>query len=155
MTNQWLSLVTTLSASLPSTIAMTHLLMDATTQVLSTPPVLPPQILGSNSTGLLAPVGRRISILCNGIPYWRCCSSYLSFRYCGPWVYCFGLDGNDNPIQADFYEFSTNCSRVNDSCAFTRTVSAVPLPAAAWLFGSALAGLGFVRKYKRRTLLTA
>ena len=66
----------------------------------------------------------------------------------------FGLDGNDNPIQADFYEFSTNCS-VNDSCAFTRTVSAVPLPAAAWLFGSALAGLGFVRKYKRRTLLTA
>ena len=33
--------------------------------------------------------------------------------------------------------------------------SPVPLPAAAWLFGSALAGLGFVRKYKQREILAA
>lgn len=35
---------------------------------------------------------------------------------------------------------------------YDNSVSAVPVPAAAWLFGTALAGLGFARRYKQRTL---
>ena len=34
-------------------------------------------------------------------------------------------------------------------------LTAVPLPAAAWLFGTALAGLGFARKYRRGEMLVA
>lgn len=62
-----------------------------------------------------------------------------------------GIDEDSNPIQipidAEIYNFNTNC--IHDSCAFTRTVSAVPLPAAAWLFGSALLGLIGVAKRKK------
>ena len=35
------------------------------------------------------------------------------------------------------------------------SLTAVPLPAAAWLFGTALAGLGFARKYRRGEMLVA
>ena len=66
-----------------------------------------------------------------------------------------GSDSLGHLISADIYSFDTTNNCMGGNCTFTRTVSPVPLPAAAWLFGSALAGLGFVRKYKRRTLLTA
>lgn len=35
---------------------------------------------------------------------------------------------------------------------YTSPPAPVPLPAAAWLFGTAIAGLGFARKYKQRAL---
>lgn len=55
-----------------------------------------------------------------------------------------GLDADNNTMSADLYSFSTNCGEPN--CTFSRTVSAVPIPAAAWLFGSALLGLGVIKR---------
>jgi hypothetical protein len=58
-----------------------------------------------------------------------------------------GEDEFGSELRADIYSFSTNCSDAN--CTFSRTVSAVPLPAAAWLFGSAMIGLfGIARRKK-------
>ena len=52
-------------------------------------------------------------------------------------------DFNVVDLEAILFEFSTDCPDAN--CTFTRTV--VPVPAAAWLFGSALLGLmGIKRK---------
>lgn len=60
-----------------------------------------------------------------------------------------GQDVNGNPIEQDIV-FST-CTGGDPSCAFTRTVSAVPVPAAVWLFGSGLIGLvGMARRRKLR-----
>lgn len=59
-------------------------------------------------------------------------------------VYGTDLDGNE--MNADIYRFATNCPDAN--CTFTRTVSAVPVPAAVWLFGSALLGLGALKRRK-------
>ncbi|WP_206046768.1 VPLPA-CTERM sorting domain-containing protein [Mangrovimicrobium sediminis] len=55
-----------------------------------------------------------------------------------------GEDANGNYLDADIFSFSTDCG--DESCAFTRTISAVPLPAAAWLFSSALFGLVVARR---------
>lgn len=51
----------------------------------------------------------------------------------------YGQDADGNPLDETLYAFDTNCAGA--SCTFTRDVSAVPLPAAAWLFGSAMLGL--------------
>jgi hypothetical protein len=37
----------------------------------------------------------------------------------------------------------------DDGAAYSGTISAVPLPAAAWLFGSALLGLGAMRRKQK------
>lgn len=50
-----------------------------------------------------------------------------------------GIDMDGNSIEQDI-AFDA-CTSQSDSCAFTRTVSAVPVPAAVWLFGSGLLGL--------------
>ena len=50
-----------------------------------------------------------------------------------------GEDEFGNVIEADIYRFTTNCPDAN--CTFSRTVTPVPLPAAVWLFGTALLGL--------------
>ncbi len=52
------------------------------------------------------------------------------------------VDGEDefgNTLTADIYRFVTDCPAAN--CTFSREVTAVPLPAAVWLLGSALFGL--------------
>lgn len=64
-----------------------------------------------------------------------------------------GLDANGNALSADALSFNT-CPEGNDpSCAFTRTVtdnlSEVPVPAAAWLFGSGLLGLAGIGRRTR------
>ena len=46
---------------------------------------------------------------------------------------------------ADFY-CNDNASELREIYSGTVTASAVPVPAAVWLFGSALAGLGWVRR---------
>lgn len=64
-------------------------------------------------------------------------------------VYGFFYDGEGHEVQldTDIYHFSTNCLEAN--CTFTRTVvSEVPLPAAAWLFGTAILGLGSLKRTK-------
>lgn len=55
----------------------------------------------------------------------------------------YGLDADGNSIDADAFRFTTCGDGVEDaSCVFTRdVVSTVPVPAAAWLFGSGLLGL--------------
>jgi hypothetical protein len=61
-----------------------------------------------------------------------------------------GLDAEGNTIEAEIVSFNT-CNSGEESCAFTRTVSAVPVPAAAWLFGSGILGLaGISRKRTAR-----
>lgn len=58
-----------------------------------------------------------------------------------------GLDADGNAIEQDIL-FGATCVSQSESCAFTRTVvSAVPVPAAVWLFGSGLLGLvGIARR---------
>ena len=54
-----------------------------------------------------------------------------------------GIDTVYDLVLVDFFpESEINC--LNYSC--TGTISAVPVPAAVWLFGSALAGLGWMRR---------
>lgn len=56
-----------------------------------------------------------------------------------------GRNSSYQEIQADVHRFNTpSCS--NSICAFTRTVTAIPVPGAVWLFGGALAGLGLLRR---------
>ena len=54
------------------------------------------------------------------------------------------LAGNDTPgVSGD--------SRWYDSTSFTVNVAAIPIPAAAWLFGSGLLGLvGVARRWRRK-----
>lgn len=60
-----------------------------------------------------------------------------------------GLDANGNTLEADALEIMTCPFGYSDQCAFTRTVSAVPVPAAIWLFGPAIFGLlSFFRQSK-------
>jgi hypothetical protein len=55
----------------------------------------------------------------------------------------YGEDADGNELEADIYQFYTDCG--DASCDFSRTV--VPIPAAAWLFGSAMVGLvGLARR---------
>jgi hypothetical protein len=60
-----------------------------------------------------------------------------------------GTDIDGNTLRSSV-ELASSCPSRTPDCAFTRTViSAVPVPAAAWLFGSALLGLvGLKRKIK-------
>ncbi|MEM9057229.1 MAG: VPLPA-CTERM sorting domain-containing protein, partial [Pseudomonadota bacterium] len=51
----------------------------------------------------------------------------------------FGEDADGNELLGEVLRFDTDCG--GPECTFTRTVSAVPLPAAAWLLGSALLGV--------------
>jgi hypothetical protein len=51
-----------------------------------------------------------------------------------------GLDIHGNELQSYAVKFST-CPSEGPDCLFTRTVSTVPVPAAAWLFGSGILGL--------------
>jgi len=60
----------------------------------------------------------------------------------------YGEDPDGNQIDADIYQFFTDCPDTN--CVFTREVSAVPIPAAAWLFGSALFGLAGIARRRAR-----
>jgi hypothetical protein len=50
------------------------------------------------------------------------------------------------PFQRYFTVAEVACSSGDTSCAFTRTVTPVPLPAAAWLFGAGLVGLAKVAR---------
>jgi hypothetical protein len=75
-----------------------------------------------------------------------------------------GLTSIDAPVQVSLFysdvltdsggdfslEFNSQISGflAQDDGALTGTVSAVPIPAAVWLFGSALAGLGWMRRRK-------
>jgi hypothetical protein len=52
--------------------------------------------------------------------------------------------GPHGTLIEDIYYFETDCAM--PSCSFTRTVAPVPLPAAAWLFGSALLGLAGIKR---------
>ena len=52
------------------------------------------------------------------------------------------LEYNYIELEANLFNFSTDCPDAN--CTFTRTV--VPVPAAAWLFGSALVSMGVIRR---------
>ncbi|MES9969580.1 MAG: VPLPA-CTERM sorting domain-containing protein [Candidatus Thiodiazotropha sp.] len=57
----------------------------------------------------------------------------------------YGTDIDGNSMDAEIYDFRTTCVAAN--CTFSRDVSPVPIPGAAWLFGSALIGLaGVIRK---------
>jgi hypothetical protein len=61
-----------------------------------------------------------------------------------------GLDADNNEITSEVAFIA--CSSGDESCAFTRTVSAVPIPTAAWLFTSGLLGLlGFSRNKQNRS----
>ena len=50
-----------------------------------------------------------------------------------------GWDSSGNAIVEEIFGFRTTC--IDASCTFTREVSPIPVPAAIWLFGSALLGL--------------
>ncbi len=54
----------------------------------------------------------------------------------------FGLDdfGEEQSATA-FFELASTCTAGDSSCAFSRTVAPIPVPAAVWLFASALIGL--------------
>ncbi|MCG7915096.1 MAG: hypothetical protein JAY71_14625 [Candidatus Thiodiazotropha weberae] len=55
-----------------------------------------------------------------------------------------GWDGSGNSIVEELFGFRTTC--MDASCTFSREVAPIPIPAAMWLFGSALLGLvGFSR----------
>lgn len=60
-----------------------------------------------------------------------------------------GLDINGREIQKTVYLGST-CPSQNSTCSFTRTVESVPLPGAAWMFGSGLIGFTAIGRNKRR-----
>ena len=76
--------------------------------------------------------------------------------YLDPFLYfsgdfnIFSFNGGPNGYQPNFWESSTVNTLVNLDLQFVATrlenVEAVPVPAAAWLFGSALVGLGLVRR---------
>ncbi len=57
-----------------------------------------------------------------------------------------GEDEFGNILSEDVYAFFTNCPDAN--CTFSRTVTAVPVPAAVWLFGTALFGLAGLSRRK-------
>lgn len=62
------------------------------------------------------------------------------------------LDENGDPVLLPVEQslsIAETCPTQTSDCAFTRTVSAVPLPAAAWLFGSGLLGLIGVARRRR------
>jgi len=58
-----------------------------------------------------------------------------------------GLDAAGNTIDATI-NLGITCPTRTADCAFTRTVSAVPVPAAVWLFGSGLIGLAGIARRK-------
>ncbi|MBV2091251.1 MAG: hypothetical protein KUF72_10200 [Candidatus Thiodiazotropha sp. (ex Ctena orbiculata)] len=50
-----------------------------------------------------------------------------------------GWDGSGNSIVEELFGFRTTC--MDASCTFSREVAPIPIPAAVWLFGTALLGL--------------
>ncbi|MCG7871384.1 MAG: hypothetical protein N0C83_00425 [Candidatus Thiodiazotropha lotti] len=55
-----------------------------------------------------------------------------------------GWDGSGHAVVEELFGFRTTC--LDASCTFSREVAPIPIPAAVWLFGSALLGLvGFSR----------
>ncbi|MES9992610.1 MAG: hypothetical protein ABW098_11685 [Candidatus Thiodiazotropha sp.] len=60
-------------------------------------------------------------------------------------VMVYGLDSAGSEISAEVHGFRTTC--MDPNCTFSRDVAPIPIPGAAWLFGSAMLGLmGMVRK---------
>ncbi len=59
-----------------------------------------------------------------------------------------GLDAAGNTLDATI-NLGGTCQTGTADCAFTRTVSAVPVPAAVWLFGSGLVGLAGIARRKK------
>lgn len=60
-----------------------------------------------------------------------------------------GLDAAGKPLNV-YVELGSTCSNSSSSCAFTRTVSDVPIPAAGVLFLSGLGLVGAARRICRR-----
>ncbi|TKB79241.1 MAG: hypothetical protein E8D42_07515 [Nitrospira sp.] len=58
-----------------------------------------------------------------------------------------GLNSFGDSFERDFLVAQVACSDGDTSCAFQRTVTPVPIPAAVWLFGSGVIGLvGLARR---------
>lgn len=61
-----------------------------------------------------------------------------------------GIDDFGEEFEASaFLGLATTCSDGDPSCSFSRTVAPVPVPAAVWLFASALLGLTTMSRRKR------
>ena len=89
--------------------------------------------------------------------YTETASTFIAQRFGATSGYCF-------EVVCDIYFFSAaldgvsvvegnldsgpNGSSLGSSTSFTATPSAVPIPAAAWLFGSALVGLAGIKRKK-------
>lgn len=66
-------------------------------------------------------------------------------------IFVQGFDGDGNKLEADLVVFNT-CLGDLPGCAFTReVVSEVPVPAAAWLFGSGVLGLAGMVRARRQS----
>lgn len=56
-----------------------------------------------------------------------------------------------NPLVTGAYEFRLSGPVVENASSLTLRVAAVPVPAAVWLFGSALAGLAVISRRRKMT----
>ncbi len=58
-------------------------------------------------------------------------------------------DFGEEVFASSFANLASTCASGDSSCAFTRTVAPVPVPAAVWLFASALIGLSGMSRRRR------
>jgi hypothetical protein len=78
--------------------------------------------------------------------YWSEMNAFRDAATICAWTACNGLTNSDEALSND--TFLDPFGSLNPGAWFVSSPSEVPLPAAAWLFGSALMGLGILKRKK-------